>query len=69
MKDLRLSEHFIIKDFERSATAQANNIDNRLPSHLNSLLHSNSCVKLSWSLCVSSQANPSLSVPVIAVLN
>lgn len=32
MKDLQLSEHFMLKEFERSATATANGIDNRVPS-------------------------------------
>ena len=32
MKSLRLSEHFVLAEFERSATATANGIDNRVPS-------------------------------------
>ena len=32
MKSLRLSEHFVLAEFERSATAQANGIDNSVPS-------------------------------------
>ena len=32
MKDLRLSEHFMLSEFEKSATAQACGIDNRVPS-------------------------------------
>lgn len=32
MKDLLLSPHFKLAEFERSATAQANGIDNRVPS-------------------------------------
>ena len=32
MKDLRLSEHFTLAEFERSATAQQYHIDNRCPS-------------------------------------
>ena len=32
MKDLRLTEHFTLAEFERSATAKANGIDNRVPS-------------------------------------
>ena len=32
MTDLRLSPHFTVAEFERSATAVANNIDNRVPS-------------------------------------
>lgn len=32
MKDLQLSEHFKLKEFERSATAVANHIDNTVPS-------------------------------------
>lgn len=32
MTNLRLSEHFTLAEFERSATAKANGIDNRVPS-------------------------------------
>lgn len=32
MKDLRLTEHFTLREFERSAVAEANGIDNRVPS-------------------------------------
>lgn len=32
MTNLRLSEHFKLAEFERSATAKANGIDNRVPS-------------------------------------
>ena len=32
MKSLRLSEHFVLAEFERSATAQACGIDNSVPS-------------------------------------
>lgn len=32
MTDLRLSPHFTLSEFERSATAIANNIDNHVPS-------------------------------------
>lgn len=32
MKDLRLTEHFTLHEFERSAVAEANGIDNRVPS-------------------------------------
>ena len=32
MKSLRLSENFVLAEFERSATATANGIDNRVPS-------------------------------------
>ena len=32
MKSLQLSEHFNLTEFERSSTAQANNIDNSCPS-------------------------------------
>ena len=31
MKDLRLSEHFMLSEFERSATAEKYHIDNRVP--------------------------------------
>ena len=34
MKSLQLSEHFNLTEFERSSTAQANNIDNTCPSTL-----------------------------------
>lgn len=32
MTNLRLTEHFTLAEFERSATAKANGIDNRVPS-------------------------------------
>lgn len=32
MTNLKLSEHFMLKEFERSSTAQANGIDNTCPS-------------------------------------
>ena len=32
MKDLRLTQHFTLREFERSAVAEANGIDNRVPS-------------------------------------
>ena len=32
MKDLRLSEHFMLTEFERSSTATAHGIDNHVPS-------------------------------------
>ena len=33
MKDLRLSEHFMLSEFERSATAEKFHINNSVPSH------------------------------------
>ena len=32
MTNLRLSEHFMLSEFERSATAEKYHIDNRVPS-------------------------------------
>lgn len=38
MKDLRLSEHFMLSEFEKSATAAAHGIDNHVPSQYISTL-------------------------------